>query len=324
MQEAMGVYGPIIIDPAGPDPVVYDREHVVLLADWSPLHPHKIMQKLKKDSEYFDQQRTTLTSLIDGSDPMKIEDRLEWGKMRMEPTDISDITGKTYTYLINGLGPDANWTGLFRPGERARLRLINGSAMSYFNFRIPGLKMTVVQADGQNLNPVKGIDELQLGVAETYDVIVEPVEDRAYNIVAENTDSSGMARGTLAPRPGMTAPVPALRKRPLLTMKDTGMDMSNMNGPDGKPMEMDMSMRNQENAPQVSLNAGVASIAPMAADRLAERGQGTGVEPGHRVLVYTDLQSLEKNPDTRKPSRSILPQTWNAICGRSMAASSTR
>lgn len=305
MQEAMGVYGPIIIDPAGTDPVAYDREHMILLADWSPLHPHKIMQKLKKDSEYFNEQRTTLMSLLDGSDAMNIKDRLEWGKMRMEPTDISDVTAKTYTYLINGLDPDANWTGLFRPGERVRLRIVNGSAMSYFNFRIPGLKMTVVQADGQHVKPVMGIDELQLGVAESYDVIVEPAEDRAYTIVAENTDSSGMARGALAPRPGMIAPVPPLRKRPLLTMRDMGMDMSNMNGPDGTPMQMDMSMRNQKNAPQVKLGAGVASIAPMPVDRLAEPGQGTGTGPDHRVLVYTDLQSLEKNPDRRKPSRSM-------------------
>ena len=298
MQEAMGLYGPLVIDPAGADPVVSDREHVLLLADWSPLHPHEIMAKLKKMPEYFNRQQQTLGSLVTKSDPMPLKDRLEWGRMRMDPTDVSDVTGSTYTYLINGLSPDASWTGLFKPGERVRLRVINGSSMTHFNLRIPGLRMSVVQADGQNVKPVT-VDELQIGVAETYDVVVVPPEDQAYAVVAEAVDRSGMARGTLAPRPGMAAAFPALRKRPTLTMRDMGMDMSGM-----ADMKMDMSMRNPAHVPGVAMGPGVATISPMAADRVAEPPQGLE-NAGHKVLVYTDLQALERNPDRRKPSRAL-------------------
>ena len=298
MQEAMGLYGPLIVDPEGPDPIGYDREHVILLADWSPLHPHDIFRKLKKEPEYFNRQQQTLTSLLSRSDPMPLKDRLEWGRMRMDPTDVSDVTGTTYTYLVNGLGPQENWTGLFRPGERVRLRLINGSAMTHFDIRLPGLRMTVVQADGQDVKPVE-VDELQIGVAETYDVIVIPAEDKAYTLVAEAVDRSGMARATLAPRAGMAGPVPPLRKRPTLTMRDMGMDMTGMGD-----MKMDMSMRNSKNAPQVVLGPGVQTISPMAADRMGEAPQGLA-NAGHKVLVYTDLEARERNPDTRKPSRSM-------------------
>ena len=172
LQEALGHYGPIVIDPAGADPVAYDREHVLVLSDWSFMHPHEIFDKLKKSPGYFNRQRTTLAGLLDGSDRMSLEERRMWGEMRMDPRDILDVNGSTYTYLINGHGPRENWTGLFRPGERVRLRIINASAMSIFNVRIPGLPMTVVQADGENVRPIE-TDELQISVAETYDVIVQ-------------------------------------------------------------------------------------------------------------------------------------------------------
>jgi FtsP/CotA-like multicopper oxidase with cupredoxin domain len=149
--------------------------------------------------------------------------------MRMDPADISDVTGSTYTFLVNGHGPEDNWTALFKPGERVRLRVINASAMTTFNVRIPGLTLQIVQADGQNVMPVD-VDEFQIGVAETYDVVVRPTADLAYTFVGEAVDRSGMARATLAPRPGMSAAVPALRKRPLATMKDMGMDMPGMGG----------------------------------------------------------------------------------------------
>ena len=169
---------------------------------------------------------------MDGEDRMSLEERRMWGQMRMDPRDILDVSGSTYTYLINGHGPQENWTGLFRPGERVRLRIINASAMSIFNVRIPGLPMTVVQADGENVRPVE-TDEFQISVAETYDVIVRPTEDRAYTIVSEAIDRSGMGRATLAPRLGMTAEVPPLREVPNLTMKDMGMgDMGGMGGMD--------------------------------------------------------------------------------------------
>ena len=225
-QEQEGLYGPIIIDPKGPDPVRYDREHVVVLSDFSFMTPERILQGMKQEAGVFNYQRQTVAGLLAGRD-QTLEERLQWAKMRMDPTDISDITGAVYKFLINGHGPQDNWTGLFRPGERIRLRFINAGAQMVFNLRIPGLRMTVVAADGQLVRPVT-VDEFQIGNAETYDVVVQPKEDRAFTIVSEAIDRSGMGRATLAPRMGMTAPVPPLRERPLATMRDMGMDMSSM------------------------------------------------------------------------------------------------
>ena len=220
-QEQDGLYGPIVIDPEGPDPVAYDREHVIVLSDHSPMLGATIFRKLKQmGGGYFNMQRQTLSGLIAGRDQTQKE-RGEWAKMRMDPADIADVTGSTYTFTVNGHGPFDNWTGLITPGERVRLRIINAAAQTNFNVRIPDLPMTVVQADGQNVRPVM-VDEFQIGVAETFDVIVTP-GDRAYSFVGEAIDRSGMARATLAPRAGMFAPVPPLRPRPLLTMKDMGM-----------------------------------------------------------------------------------------------------
>jgi FtsP/CotA-like multicopper oxidase with cupredoxin domain len=299
LQEQMGHYGPIVIDPAGADPVGYDREHIIVLSDHSPLHPHAIFAKLKKQAGYFNRQRQTLAGLLAGED-QPLKDRVEWGRMRMDPTDVADVTGATYTYLVNGHGPRDNWTALFQPGERVRLRIINASAMTIFNVRIPGLEMRVVQADGQNVRPV-AVDELQITVAETYDVIVTPTEDRAYTLVAESVDRSGMARATLAPRAGMAAKVPPLRKRPIATMKDMGMDMSGM---DHAGMSHNMKMRDPANAPQVEMGPGVQTIAPMPVDRTGEPGQGLA-DAGHRVLTYRDLVALERNPDVRAPEREL-------------------
>ncbi len=337
LQEAMGHYGPIVIDPAGADPVAYDREHVLVLSDWSFMHPHEILAKLKKSPGYFNRQRTTLSGLISGADGMSLEERRMWGQMRMDPRDISDVNGTTYTFLVNGHGPEENWTGLFRPGERVRLRVINASAMTIFNVRIPGLPMTVVQADGDHVRPVE-VDEFQISVAETYDVIVQPTEDRAYTIVSEAIDRSGMGRATLAPRIGMTAEVPPLREVPTLTMRDmgmggmdhggmTGMDHGGMAGMDDSAMSgMDhsamgqtpattpasdmagmgaMNMRDPENAPaDMAVGVGVDMIAMAPANRLGDRPLGLETVD-HRVLVYTDLVSLQPNKDRRPPSRSM-------------------
>ena len=308
LQEAMGHYGPLVIDPSGADPVAYDREHVLVLSDWSFLHPHRILDRLKKSPGYFNRQRTTLAGLIDGSDRMGLRERRMWGSMRMDPRDILDVNGSTYTYLVNGHGPQENWTGLFRPGERVRLRIVNASAMSIFNVRIPGLAMTVVGADGQNVRPVE-TDEFQISVAETYDVVVRPTDDRAYTIVAEAIDRSGMARATLAPRLGMTAEVPALRPVPNLTPRDMGMESTDH----GAMADMDhgsmdhgaMSMRDPSKAPPgMAVGVGVDIISPAPADRLGERPLGLQDAP-HRVLVYTDLVSLSPNRDPRPPSRSL-------------------
>ena len=220
LQEQLGHYGALIIDPIEPEPFKYDRDYVVLLSDWTFEDPYDVLANLKKFSPYYNYQRPTVAQL---------GKNLAWNRMRMDPTDIADVTGATYTYLMNGMASDSNWTGLFKPGEKVRLRFINGSAMTFFDIRIPGLKMTVVQADGQNIQPVD-VDEFRIATAETYDVIVEPQENSAYTIFAETMDRSGYARGTLAPRQGMGAAIPKQRKRPLRTMADMGMagDMSGM------------------------------------------------------------------------------------------------
>ena len=327
LQEAMGHYGPIVIDPKDADPIAYDCEHVVMFSDHSFVHPHTLFTKLKQDPGYYNRQKQTLAGLLAGRD-QKHADRLAWARMRMDPTDILDVTGAVYTYVVNGYGPRDNWTALFKPGERVRLRLINAAAMTIFNVRIPGLQMTVVAADGHPIRPV-AVDELQMTIAETYDVIVTPNEDRAYTIVGEAIDRSGLARATLAPREGMVGEVPPLRARPVLTMRDMGMDMAGMDMPGSgggtidlsKPdaaaegMEhgaaggtasgaMSMKMRDPKNAPQVVMGPGVQTIAPMPMDRTGE--PGIGLENArHKVLVYRDLVALEPNPDARAAAREI-------------------
>ncbi len=334
LQEQLGHYAPIVIDPAGADPVAYDREHVIVLSDYSFTHPHVLFQRLKGQPGVFNFQKQTVSGLLAGKD-QTLAERREWAAMRMDPTDISDITGAAFEFLVNGHGPGDNWTGLFSPGERVRLRFVNAAAQTIFNVRIPGLKLNVVAADGQHVRPV-AVDEFQIGNAETYDVIVEPRDDRAFTLVAEAVDRSGMARGTLAPRLGMTAEIPALRERPLTTMRDMGMDMSGGAGgdahagmdhaamghavpgpaPAAEPgmaaprvrgsdvMGHSMEMMDASKAPQVKLGPGVQMIAPMPADRTGEPGQGLE-SVGHRVLVYRDLVALELNPDTRPPSRAM-------------------
>jgi CopA family copper-resistance protein len=305
LQEQIGHYGPIVIDPAGTDPIGYDREHVVVLSDHSRISPEAIFHKLKVNPGHFNMQRQTLAGLLSGKD-QPLKDRMAWGGMRMDPTDVADVNGSTYTFLVNGHGPRDNWTALFNPGERVRLRIVNASAMSIFNLRIPGLRMTVVQADGLNVAPVE-VDEFQIATAETYDVIVTPLEDRAYTLVAEANDRSGMGRATLAPRPGMAAEVPPLRERPLATMKDMGMGgMGAMAGMDHGSGDgaMKHGMRDFSAAPQVERDPGVQTISPMPVDRMGEPGQGLE-DVGHKVLTYHDLVALDRNPDVRAPQRSL-------------------
>ena len=237
-QEQQGLYGPLVIHPREPEPFQYDREHVVMLTDWTDESAERVFAKLKKRSDYYNfQQRTVGDFFRDvGKEGLKsaLADRKMWGEMRMNPTDLADVSGYTYTYLLNGVAPAGNWTGLFKPGERVRLRFINGSAMSYFDVRIPGLQMTVVAADGQYVHPVT-VDEFRIATAETYDVIVEPKGQDAFTIFAQSLDRTGFAAGTLAVREGLRADVPALDPRPQLTMADMGHgamghDMSAMSG----------------------------------------------------------------------------------------------
>ncbi len=225
-QEQQGVYGALVIDPREPEPFPYERDYVVLLSDWTDENPARVLAKLKKQADYYNPQRRTLGDFIDDVAMHGWRDtfgeRWAWAKMNMSPTDLTDVSATTYTYLLNGQAPDGNWTALFQPGERVRLRLINASAMTYFDFRIPGLKLTVIAADGQPVEPVE-VDEIRLGVAETYDVIVTPDgRQDAYTLFAQSMDRSGYARGTLALREGLSAPVPEPDPRPELSMADMG------------------------------------------------------------------------------------------------------
>jgi len=224
LQEQIGHYGPLIFDPAEPDPLQYDREHVIVLSDWSFLHPHEIFTRLKQEGGFFNRQKLTLMDRLKGQDPLTPNEHRMFARMRMDPTDIGDVTAAAYTFLINGHSPLENWTGIFLPGERVRLRIINCATQTTFNFRIPDLPMTVVAADGIDVQPVE-TDEFQIGNAETYDVIVTP-GNRAYSIVTESIDRSGLGVATLAPSAGMRAAVPPLRERPVLHMADMGMDMA--------------------------------------------------------------------------------------------------
>ena len=335
LQEPMGHYGPIIIDPRGPEPVKYDRDYVVMLSDWSPMNPHTIMAKLKKGDGYFNYNQRTMTDDY----PLSAEERRMWAKMRMMPTDISDISAATYTYLLNGHGPEDGLEYLFTKGERVRLRFINGADATFFNIRIPGLPMTVISADGQNVEPVQ-VDEFQIGNAETYDVIVEPGSSEAYTITAESMDRSGMGLATLASRPGARAAVPPLRDPPLLTMADMGMsghgeggmdqgvssggnkmdhsnmraegmakmDMSDMDmSGGGATVGMDMSggmkMRDTSKLPpSVKIGPGVDMVSMNPVDRMGDPGIGLD-NVGHRVLNYKQLVAAKPNLDARRPTR---------------------
>ena len=292
LQEQLGHYGPIVIDPAGTDPIASDREHVIVLSDHSPISPEAIFRRMKVDPGSFNFQKQTLAGLLAGRD-QTLKDRMDWGRMRMDPTDISDTTGAAYTYLVNGHGPRDNWTALFTPGQRVRLRFINASSMTTFNVRIPRLRLSIVQADGQNVMPVE-VDEFQIGVAETYDAIVIPIDDRAYTVVGEAVDRSGMARATLAPRAGMVAEVPPLRKRPLATMKDMGMDMSSMPGMEGMDMSGGMGPARGVD-PTAEQNPSAKLATPGAAAMPLPQASMPGIAPAdmadmdHSKMGGTDL-----------------------------------
>jgi CopA family copper-resistance protein len=348
-QEQLGLYGPMVIDPAGEEAAPYDREYVMVLSDWTFEDPHRLFAELKKMGDTLNFQKRTVGDLVadareDGLGAA-LKNRAMWGGMRMAPTDIADVTGAQYTYLVNGHGPTDDWTGLFTPGERVRLRIINASAMSIFNVRIPGLPMTVVNVHGLDVRPVE-TDEFQIGTAETYDVIVEP-EDRAYRFVAASIDGSDQALATLTPRLGETADAPPLRPRPLLTMKDMGMSgmggMARMDMDAATPSEPGMEgqghaltypetetmkgMKPDSPSNDMALDGAMAGMS-MGADGMEMEAHrhpdGPGVamtamnpvsrldEPGiglervpHRTLTYAQLRSLRPNTDVRPPEREI-------------------
>ena len=344
LQEQLGHYGPIVIDPKGSDPVAYDREYILVLSDWSFEHPHRIFTKLKKNSEVYNMQERTAADFSKAAREQGLRaaamDSAMWGGMRMSPTDIADVTGATYTYLINGHSTFDNWNAIFTPNERVRLRIINASAMTIFNFRIPGLPMSVVAADGLNLQPVE-TDEFQIGVAETYDVIVQPQAAQTYAMVAESIDRSGMAVATLGAQPGLRAVAPALRERPILTMRDMGMAGHESHGsdggshggaPDSKKMDpekmdhgsmdhgsmdhdaMPMAAKTDHGGHKMTMSSaqthehkmgrGIDMVTDIPLNRLNEPGLGLENIP-HRTLTYAQLRSLAPNPDVRPPEREL-------------------
>jgi len=308
LQEQAGVYGPLVIDAREPEPFQYDREHVVMLSDWTDEDPASLMKTLKKQSDYYNFHKRTVGDFIHDVGEKgwgaTVADRTMWAQMKMNPTDIADVSGATYTFLLNGHAPDSNWTGLFHPGEKLRLRLINGSAMTYFDVRIPGLKMTVVAADGLHVKPVT-VDELRVAVAETYDVIVEPAAD-AYTLFAQAMDRTGYARGTLAARAGLLAPVPALDPRPLVTMDDMGMGGMNHGSMDMSGMDhSSMNMGPMQSHPDSEKDNPLVDMQAMTtAPKLDDPGLGLR-NNGRRVLTYADLRSAFEDPDGRDPGRTV-------------------
>ncbi len=312
LQEQQGIYGPLVIDPKEPEPFTYQRDYVVMLSDWTDEDPAALMNTLKKQSDYYNRHKPTVVDFArdvgNKGWSASVADRLMWAKMKMNPTDLADVSGQTYTYLLNGQPPGLNWTGLFQDGEKIRLRFINGSAMTYFDVRIPGLKMTVIAADGQPVQPVS-VDEFRIAVAETYDVLIEP-SAAAYTLFAQSMDRTGYARGTLARQAGLMAPVPALEPRPWVTMDDMGMggmdhgampNMPNMAGMDHGAMgamPMQSHPASENNNPMVDMQA----MRPLP--KLDDPGLGLR-DNGRRVLTYADLRSTFEDPDGRDPLRTI-------------------
>lgn len=340
-QELQGMYAPMILDPVESEPFQYDREYVVILSEWSVESAETMLDNLKKFSGYYNFQKRDAKEFLSDSAGMGLWESFRsyvmWDRMRMDPTDFADVTGSTFTFLMNGLPPVENWTGLFRPGERVRLRFINAAAMTLYDVRIPGLTMTVVQADGQNVQPVT-VEEFRFGPAETYDIIVRPNDDRAYTIFAETLDRSGYAYGTLAPRPGMRGEIPARRSRPLRTMEDMGMtnhdhghNTHTMKGsttnlshelatsqdtvhedPAHSMTKAEMRGLRHSSVPETlpvkhgpdDHGTGNQTVAEYSKTLMHEPGRGLD-QSSRRVLVYADLKSLVPYRDQRAPEREI-------------------
>tara|TARA_R110001599_G_scaffold64023_3_gene178672 strand:- start:250717 stop:252450 length:1734 start_codon:yes stop_codon:yes gene_type:complete len=309
-QEQTGLYGAIVIEPRQGTTHKVDRDHVILLSDWSNEDPMAVFSKLKTQSDYYNFNQPTALQFFDDVSKMGLSAALNkrkmWNQMRMNPTDLADISAYTYTYLCNGMSPAGNWTGLFQKGEKIRLRLINASAMTFFDVRIPGLKMTVIQTDGQDVEPVS-VDEIRIGVAETYDVLVTPNDD-AHTIFAQSMDRTGYARGTLSSKAGLSAPVPALDKPMPLTMTDMMGNMGGMN----HGMAMDHSQHagmSSGNSPAVhhaKTEYGPSTDMRVDMPRINLDDPGIGLRNnGRRVLTYADLHTIGGPLDARGPGREI-------------------
>jgi CopA family copper-resistance protein len=326
-QEQNALYGPLIIEPAGPERYSTDRDYVVMLNDWTDEDPERIYAKLKKQSDYYNFAQPTVPDFFRDVREKGLSQALAlrrmWNEMRMNPTDLGDVSGYTYTYLMNGTAPAGNWTGLFRPGEKIRLRFINGSSSTLFDVRIPGLKMTVIAADGQDVRPVS-VDEFRISAAETYDVIVEPPDERAYTLFAQSIDRSGYARGTLAPRAGMLAEVPAMDKRVWLGMRDMMGAMSHSDHGGGRVAMAGMDHGGAEHGSMEhgSMAGMDKGAAPVVRHARTEYGPGVDMhvdmprtnlddpgiglrDNGRRVLTYADLHTVSGPLEAREPGREI-------------------
>ncbi len=326
-QEQTGLYGPLVIEPAGPDRYPTDRDYVVMLSDWTDENPERIYAKLKKQSDYYNFAQPTAPDFFrdvrEKGLGQALAMRKMWNEMRMNPTDLGDVSAYTYTYLMNGAAPAGNWTGIFKPGEKIRLRFINGSSSTIFDVRIPGLKMTVIAADGQDVQPVP-VDEFRISVAETYDVIVEPHDERVYTLFAQSIDRSGHARGTLAPRLGMSAEIPAMDRRVWLGMQDMMGAMPHADHGSGHAAMPGMDHAAMGHAAMDQGNMAGMAAAPTPVVRHARTEYGPGVDMhvdmprtnlddpgiglrgnGRRVLTYADLHTIGGPIDTREPSREI-------------------
>lgn len=308
------VLGAIVIEPAKTSPFRFDRDYVLLLGDATPEDADQVLRNLKADSAYYNFAQRTVGDFFKDADQIgtsaALKDRADWGQMRMDPTDLADVTG--YSFIVNGKSPEKNETFLFKKGERIRLRLINGSAMTLFDVRIPGLKMTVVAADGNDVNPVP-IDEIRIGVAERYDVIVEPKEDIAYTVFAESIDRTGYARATLATSLGQEGPIPERRERSILTMDDMGMSMPGMDHGSMGGMDMsgmDMSGKGASEMDHAAMGHDMSGM-DMGGEATPVDGSGrpkgwsAGVPEGVKRLDYKMLKSLKANVDTGEPTRDI-------------------
>jgi CopA family copper-resistance protein len=319
-QEQTGTYGPLIIDPENGDPFDHDRDYPVVLSDWSFEDPETIFRHINLMGHYYNFKRRTVGDFFNDVGERgflnTVADRMAWGRMRMSPVDLADVTGYTYTYLMNGHSPAMNWNAFFNPGETIRLRFINASATTNYDVRMPGLEMQVVMADGKAVRPVS-VDEFRIGVAETYDVLVRPEKDQAFTIFAESLDRSGYARGTLAPEPGMKAPVPELRPRPVRRLEDIGMGGMVHGGMEGMNKgEMGHGKEPPRHDPRVpgpngptpfkpdKGNSNVAMVVMNPKYRLDEPGLGLGND-GWRVLTYADLVSNEPQPYSTTVDREI-------------------
>lgn len=340
-QEQTGLYGTIVVDPIEPEPFNFDKDYVVMLSDWSDEDPNDIYAKLKKLSHYYNIKERTHTDLMNDIDQKGFDatwaERSMWNEMRMSQRDLSDVTGYTYTFLMNGLTPKDGWLGLFEKGDKVLLRFVNGSAMTFFDVRIPGLKMTVVATDGNYVEPVT-IDEFRIGVAETYDVLVEPEADTAYTLFAQSIDRSGYARGTLTPDASLIPIVPPLDKVADLSHSDMAMDMSSMGNsmggmdhaamghamPVAKPVIDHAAMGHA--MPATSTTSRVENPSDFSTgklvharteygphvDMLAEDAQyrlsdpGVGLRNnGRNVLTYADLKNLRTTREDKDPDREI-------------------